>query len=182
MREAVGILVLAVVLGGCVRADPPSSFKCTSSSDCPVDERCSNGACLTPGECLDARNCTNGQICKDSRCIEPECDVNDKNACNGYRCVGGICATTCGYGELCQDDFDCDFPSHQCKPRPRFTGETCNTSQECLSGACCGPPAGKVCGVCLGLGSFCSTVGDCQSGYCCPNPTFGKACASSPCP
>jgi hypothetical protein len=184
MREVVGILVLAVALGGCVRADPPTSYRCTSSSECPAGETCAGGDCLARGQCIGPGNCTNGQVCKSGGCIDPECDDAHPNACNGFKCVAGICATTCDYSDSCASaDYECDFLSHRCKVREKYTGEACKTSVECLSGSCCGPAGAMVCGLCSSLGSYCTKgAGDCASGYCCPGGFIGNACAASPCP
>ncbi len=184
MKQAIGILAFAVVLGACVRADPPSSYRCTASSDCPAGERCAGGDCLAPGECIGPGNCTNGQICKNGQCVAPECDDAHPNACSGYRCVAGICKTSCQYSDDClTGDYDCSFLSHVCTKRARYTGESCTASVDCLSDTCCGPPGGMVCGLCFGLGSFCTAKSDCASGYCCTGGQFGgKVCASSACP
>jgi hypothetical protein len=178
--------VLAVANGSCVRADPPTSYRCVSSSECPAGERCSGGDCLAPGACIGRGNCSGGQLCKLGQCIDPECDASHPDACHGYACVDGLCNTSCTYGDMgCQSggDFMCDYLTSKCMARPRYRGESCTVASDCLSGECCGPPGNLTCGICFGLGSFCTTASDCASGYCCSKPFGGgQECFTGPCP
>jgi hypothetical protein len=181
-RALVLVMVVGLAAQGCVRLDPPSSYACVSSSECPDGERCSARECLAPGECRAEADCSSTQHCSQGLCVADECQDGLDDSCDGYKCVAGICNKgPCESSFDCRAGYECDFRSHQCKPPLKYSGQSCTASSECLAARCCGTPGDLKCGLCLPNGISCSIPSDCQGGFCCRG-SGGQGYCSSSCP
>lgn len=182
-------LVLAFAFGvlgvACVRLDPPESFTCVTSADCPADQRCSSGGeCIADGECVRSVDCPAMQRCDTFtlRCVAAECHDWNIGVCGRYACDDGVCKRECTNDQDCVLDSICTFPTptygstlRQCLPRPKGYGEACTASSECkVLLKCCGVP--MTCGDCSSGGFSCSEDNDCDSGRCCAG-LVGKTCS-----
>lgn len=153
---------LAGSCGGCVDADIIIGRRglgepCASGADCASDAchieaglaYCTRG-CATDGDCAtgDRFHCrvTDGV----GACIRGAIGgVGDRCVANGDCLEGSLCATRgavswctnfCSEAEPCADGFDCTSIGEAsiCVPSRGVVGDTCATSEDCISGLCTG--------------------------------------------
>ncbi len=143
--------------------------KCTTDGDCPSDQLCSGGACVTP--VAPPGMCDNGAHI----CIRTLVCLGEQQADSG---LGG-CGTAGGVGAACDDPTDCQGGA----------GIVCNTAsgmcvaaQKATTGQSCGVVNGALV-VCTG-GAFCANLmkvddaGLPVEGTCHPPAADGAPCGS----
>ncbi len=93
----------------------PTDLNCYSDRDCPFEEFCNSGHCLSEGnstlECTSSFDCGSGEVCDAGQCVwssGPECtcsgDCSEEQACVNGNCVG----LECGYDEQCDEGEICE--------------------------------------------------------------------------
>lgn len=145
---------------------------------------CSNGQCITSGQCVDKCNvegqlgCKNNTSVKCSRvdgcldwvdvqhcseaCIDGQCKGDCKPVCDGRECGSNNCGGTCGDctgGQVCSDGL-CKCPSGQVDCSGTCTTLGTNTN-------------------CSGCGDTCTNGKQCNSGECTCTPNVSKSCCSN---
>ncbi len=129
---------------------------CASSSNCPLEQFCSDDSGACELGCLSDRDCYPGDLCDDDgRCVDPGCrntvlDCEMGQFCNAitgecYDATGAYCRECeheedCGAGNLCLSIGG--YPQTYC-------GVDCSGGQECPRGYTCGAvqdPTGNIVG------------------------------------
>ena len=108
---------------------PTPTPRCRENTDCPPDQVCIDGECVTPtptppGFCNDNDDCPPGQVCVDHQCVTPTPTPTPPGFCNDN--------DDCPPGQVCVD--------HQCvtpTPTPQCRENTdCPSGQVCVDGTC----------------------------------------------
>jgi len=166
------------------------STSCTSNTQCPSTQYCSNRACV-PKQCnVAGKTCPTGQRCSNFQCIPNSttpprrtsctsnliCSALSKGTCLLFGPSQGICVDTCrGPGSACKSGLTCTgiplnngTTGYYClAPPSRTTGQTCNPFDlRCTNN-----------GSCLDTGSIPSVNGKCFA-FCKPTTVGGRSTCS----
>ena len=128
-----------------VPTDGGGEETCYHSYDCPWDEICVDGRCVTPTEdqCRYDSQCGGGFVCNGGEC-EPEADtcLNDGDCDIDCICVDGFCdpEVECTPLTGCPDGLVCSADG-QCVPVPPSEPECCvstdcDPDEICVEGVC----------------------------------------------
>lgn len=108
---------------------------CSSDSDCPVENICVGGDCVTG--CRDYTKCPNDRpACVDGACVARECAAGcppNTPLCLNNLCVQCIVSDDCSSGEICKTD------TNQCiaPPTPECEDdEDCEEGEKCEGDSC----------------------------------------------
>lgn len=180
--------------GGCVPASLVAA-KRGIGEPCTANDDCNSGACFTDEEaqycsreCEDDTDCGDGYHCRRGMCARgdrqgvggpclanDDCDVG--NVC-AHRGDVNWCASFCETDEDCPDDFTCTGAgsSHLCAPARHLLGESCATSDDCVS-RLCEVPDGSTEGTCSRM---CDVGSLCGAGFECVRGADGVSAACEP--
>jgi hypothetical protein len=166
---------LAGSCGSCVDELIVSGLRGLGES-CVADTGCAEGLCFADEglqycsrDCAADMDCGDGFHCRVDVCVagprEAEgggCVTNDDCA-TGLACarLGAArwCTRACGDG--CPTGLMCDAASGVCAPSLAVLGESCETSEQCLSGLCAQTERGSVCTRYCGSDRHCSPGFEC---------------------
>jgi hypothetical protein len=174
--------VLAWLVTGCLRLNPPDHLRCESDGDCDAGDKCAAERCLAMDQCSFSGDCRNGQVCTVGKCVEPECRDGQDAPCSPYICNNNSCATGC-YGVGCVSGFRC-AEGGKCVAGLAAVGEECERTADCDSAKCCQIKGAQRCAVTCPLtdGAACKAADECASGYCCKSASGATACSAKACP
>ncbi|MBK03438.1 MAG: hypothetical protein CL920_19480 [Deltaproteobacteria bacterium] len=172
-------------------------LQCLSTNDCKSDHICVEGHCIqsAPGACnkdtdcagyrcdlvrqqcattcFRPEDCRSGFNCQGATCKQASTSCVSNSECRGYRCVGGVCTTSCTQIGECSTGYTCDTNAKLCKAGCTINLE-CPYNQFCDSGQC--KPISTKCS--SGIGTKQCGGYACQNGYCRKNciPKTQGAC------
>ena len=170
-----------------VKVTPP----CVADTDCPDEQRCRTGACITPGRCSADSDCDEGQACRFAECVA-RC-LRDDQCPATLRCLDNLCVAPAPDQGLPPDAVSADGSSHADAGAPADAGSVapcgamaagCPPGTHCADELCiddaveCHPacPAGELCfeGTCL-PGRPCPNGDvDCAANEHCNHQQFGN--------
>ena len=119
------------------------SQSCATSSQCPMENYCDKGACVTgcqgDEDCYPGNSCDLGtNSCQTAHCTDSQIDCDFKEICN---VVTGECVEASGiYCRECELNSECGGSGNVCMHwglERSFCGVTCESESDCPSGFTC---------------------------------------------
>ena len=139
--------------------------RCSSPSDCDINELCIKRVCVNGQECVYKRDCIAGKICAEGRCVYPDYEcIQDIDCEDNEECDRGYCVEKenieCRYNRDCDKGEECD--DGKCIEAPDcIKDEDCGSGYKCEDDHC-EKEVGEECS----LTKLCSENHYCEDGYC----------------